>query len=90
VVTAVILKLLAHSESHVKLEMYGCCHKHVVAILGVDQVLRTSADSWRQLEFLFDTAVLIEIICHGAASLDKKVRPVVSIVWVQVILMWVH
>jgi hypothetical protein len=74
VVTGVILKLLAHSESRVKQEMYSCCHKYVVAILGVHQVLQTSADSLRQLNFLFDTAVLIEIISHGAANLDKKVR----------------
>ncbi|PNF41931.1 hypothetical protein B7P43_G14779 [Cryptotermes secundus] len=74
VVTGVILKLLAHSEPHVKLEMYGCCHKYVVAILGVQQVPRTSADSLRQLDFLFDTAVLIEIISHGAASLEKKIQ----------------
>jgi hypothetical protein len=76
VVTGVILKLLAHSESHVRQEMYGCCHKHVVAVLGVHQVLRACADSWRQLDFLFDTAILVEIIGHGAASLDNKVRSI--------------
>jgi hypothetical protein len=74
VVTGVILKLLAHSEPCVKLEMYGRCHKYVVAILGVHQVPRMSADISRRLDFLCDTAVLIEIISHGAASLDKKVR----------------
>jgi hypothetical protein len=74
VITGVILKLLAYSEPNVRLEMYGCCHKYVVAILGVQQVPRMSVDSSRQLDFLCDTAVLVEIISHGAASLDKKVR----------------
>jgi len=74
VVTGVILKLLAHADPHVKLEMYCCCHKYVVAILGVQQVSRMSVGSSRPLAFLSDTAVLIEIISHGAASVDKKVR----------------
>lgn len=74
VVTGVILKLLAHSEPNVRLEMYSCCHKYVVVILGVQQVSQMSVDGLRQLDFLCDTAVLIEIITHGAASLDKKVR----------------
>jgi hypothetical protein len=75
VVTSVILKLLAHADQHVKLEMYSCCHKYVVVILGVQQVSRMSVGSSRPLDFLCDTAVLIEIISHGAASIDKKVRP---------------
>jgi hypothetical protein len=74
VVTGVILKLLAHADPHVKLEMYSCCHKYVVAVLGVQQVSRMSVGSSRPLDFLRDTAVLIEIISHGAASTDKKVR----------------
>ena len=74
VVTGVTLKLLAHADPHVKLEMYSCCHKYVVAILGVRQVSRMSVGSSRPLDFLCDTAVLIEIISHGAASIDKKVR----------------
>ncbi|XP_021941770.1 rotatin isoform X2 [Zootermopsis nevadensis] len=74
VVTGVILKLLAHSEPNVRLEMYSCCHKYVVVILGVQQVSQMSVDGLRQLDFLCDTAVLIEIITHGAASLDKKIQ----------------
>jgi len=75
VVTSVILKLLAHADPHVKLEMYYCCHKYVVAILGVQHVSRMSVGSSRPLDFLCDVAVLIEIISHGAASMDKKVWP---------------
>ena len=78
VVTGVVLKLLAHADSRVKLEMYCCCHKYVVAILGVQQVSRMAVGSSRPLDFLCDTAVLIEIISHGAASVDKKVRPDIS------------
>jgi len=74
IVRGVILKLLAHSEPHVRLEMYGCCHKYVVALLGVRLVSGMPGCSSRQLNFLYSTAVLTEIISHGAASLDKKVR----------------
>jgi hypothetical protein len=94
VISEVILKLLAHSDPNVRLEMYGCCHKYVVEILGIQQVHRKSVDSSKQLHFLCDTAVLIEIISHGAASLDKKVRIsirlTVSILLVKVIPIFIH
>jgi hypothetical protein len=94
VVTRVILKLLAHSDLSVRLEMYGCCHKYVVAVLGVQQVSQMSVDTSGQLEFLCDTAVLVEIISHGAGSLDKKVRittkQTVPVLQVEVTCVWLH
>ncbi|XP_069703739.1 rotatin isoform X2 [Periplaneta americana] len=74
VVTEVILKLLSHVEPTIRLEMYSCCHSYVVSILGVREQPRLSVDTSRQLNFLYNSAVLKEIICHGASSLDKKIR----------------
>ncbi|PSN54415.1 hypothetical protein C0J52_10976 [Blattella germanica] len=57
----ILLKLLSHPEKPVKLEMYGQCHKYVVAILGSDKVPRLTIANSKQLSFLFNTDVLIEI-----------------------------
>nr|CAD7570235.1 unnamed protein product [Timema californicum] len=70
VCTNVFLKLLAHGEEDIKEEMYSCCHESVLATLGVDSV--HSSKSAAQLVFLFNTRILIEIICHGATSTNNK------------------
>ena len=73
IMTGVILKLLAHVDQPVRLEMYSNCHKYVKAVLGGDQTPRLSVTKSSQLSFLCNTQILIEIICHGASSLNKKV-----------------
>ncbi|XP_063216459.1 rotatin isoform X3 [Bacillus rossius redtenbacheri] len=68
----VLLRLFAHAETRVRQETYKSCHGHVVVALGVGHASFPQAAN--HAVQLFDTPLLVEVMCHGASSPNKEIQ----------------
>ena len=65
-----MLELLANEDNEIQEFAYAECHALANSILATD----CSKLSWQNLNFLIDSDILTEIICHGTMNKSFKVK----------------